>query len=77
MDVLRGLAEYQRAQRAAWAGAWVDSGLVFTREDGSRMRPDVVTHQFKRLVAAAGGREIRFHDLRHTSASLALAAGLP
>ena len=31
---------------------------------------------FGELVAAAGVRRIRFHDLRHTSATLALAAGI-
>ena len=40
------------------------------------MRPDVVTHQFKRLIAQTGEPQIRFHDLRHTNASLALAAGV-
>ena len=74
--VLRNLAEERKRLRAAWGDGWVDSGLVFTREDGSRMRPDTVTHQFKRLVSDVGVREIRFHDLRHTSASLALAAGV-
>ena len=75
-SVLRALFEQQGVHRAAWAAAWVDSGLVFTCGDGSRMRPDVVTHQFKRLVASTGVRDIRFHDLRHTSASLALTAGV-
>ncbi len=74
--VLRDLADQMPAMRAAWGQGWVDSGLVFTREDGSRMRPDVVTHQFKRLIVRSGVREIRFHDLRCTSASLALAAGV-
>jgi len=40
------------------------------------LRPDYVTHLFRRLVREAGLPEIRFHGLRHTSAGLALAAGV-
>ncbi|MGH8890157.1 MAG: tyrosine-type recombinase/integrase, partial [Acidothermaceae bacterium] len=35
------------------------------------------THLFQRLIARANLPKIRFHDLRHTNASIALAAGLP
>ena len=39
------------------------------------MSPGFVSRHFDRLVAAAGVPRIRLHDLRHTSASLGLAAG--
>lgn len=67
----------QRGERAAWGPAWVDLGLVFTREDGTMLRPEYVSHLFPRLSRQAGLDRIRLHDLRHTSASLALAAGVP
>ncbi len=54
-----------------------DCGLVFTREDGSALRPDYVSHLFGTLVERAELPRIRLHDLRHTNASLALAAGVP
>ena len=50
--------------------------LVFTKEDGGILRPDGVTVVFGRLVTRAGVPRIRLHDLRHTHASLALAAGV-
>jgi integrase len=50
--------------------------LVFARPDVSRHDPDVISQTFERLVAKAGLRRIRFHDLRHTHATLALQAGI-
>ena len=50
---------------------------MFTREDGSQLHPDTVTTAFERLHRDAGLPPIRLHDLRHTAASLALAAGVP
>ncbi len=76
VDVLRHHRAAQDAERAAWGQAWVEHGLVFTRENGDLLRPDVVTHTFRTLVEAAGVPPIRLHDLRHTHASLALAAGV-
>jgi integrase len=71
----RQLARQQR-ERAAWGGGWQDLGLVFTKEDRGLLRPDAVTHVFVKLVTQAGLLRIRLHDLRHTHASLALAAGV-
>ncbi|WP_345710693.1 tyrosine-type recombinase/integrase, partial [Kineococcus glutinatus] len=76
VDVLRQHRAAQQAERAAWGEAWQEHGLVFTRENGALLRPDVVTHTFGKLVRAAGVPRIRLHDLRHTHASLALAAGV-
>jgi integrase len=51
--------------------------IVFTREDGTGVHADHVQQRFERLVRAAGVPVIRFHDLRHSHASLLLAAGTP
>jgi integrase len=53
----------------------VESGLVFDRGDGDKVHPDSVSKAFGRLAQAAGVRQIRFHDLRHTSASIMLLSG--
>ena len=50
---------------------------MFTREDGSQLHPDTVSTVFERIHREAGLPPIRLHDLRHTAASLALAAGVP
>jgi integrase len=62
----------QEQERSLWGTDWKDSGLVFTREDGSGLRPEYATRHFQKLAARAGLPAIRLHDLRHTNASLAL-----
>ena len=46
------------------------------REDGAPYHPERIIVMFKRQARAAGLPAIRLHDLRHTSATLALAAGV-
>lgn len=74
--VLRSWRLAQRAERLAWGESWDDSGRVFTREDGSHLRPEWVSDRFERLTREAGLPPIRLHDLRHGAASLMLAAGV-
>jgi integrase len=69
-----------RARRQLWAVEKVKTGkvyndedLVFCRADGSHLDPDVVSQTFERLVNRSGLPRIRFHDLRHTHATLGLA----
>ena len=49
--------------------------LVF-RNDGQPLRQRKIKVEFRRLLAAAGIRSIRLYDLRHTAATLAVAAGV-
>ncbi len=72
---LRAHKARQAAERLAWGAAWVESGLVFTREDGSALHPEYVTRHFERLARDAGLPPVRLHDLRHGAATLALAGG--
>jgi integrase len=73
--VLRSHRARQAAARSAAGPAWVDSGLVLTMADGRGMQPQYVTRLFTRARRDGGFPLIRLHDLRHTSASLGLAAG--
>jgi integrase len=75
VEVLRSHRTRQAAARLAWGAAWVDSGLVFTHEDGRGLQPQYVTRLFSKACRDGGFPPIRLHDLRHTSASLGLAAG--
>jgi integrase len=67
----------QQQERADVGSAWIDSGLVFARPDGSPIHPDLITDWFRRLARAAGLPPIRLHDVRHSYATAALAAGIP
>jgi hypothetical protein len=52
--VLRAWRKTQLAERLAWAGAWTDSGRVFTREDGTPLRPGGVSEHFATVVSRLG-----------------------
>jgi integrase len=52
------------------------TGYVFVREDGHPYHPERISLMFARLTKAAGLPPIRLHDLRHTAATMALAAGV-
>ncbi len=73
-----GLARAQRQldDQAEKAEVWSDTGYVFTKESGDALHPQMVSRAFAQAIAAAKLPEIRLHDLRHTHASLALAAGI-
>jgi integrase len=55
---------------------WTDTGLVLTNASGALMRPDSMTQAFGRKVRTLKLPVIRLHDLRHTHATVALAAGI-
>ena len=52
-------------------------GYVFVDEMGERMKPEYLTRAFPSFLVSHGLRRMRFHDLRHSCASLLLANGVP
>jgi len=75
------LKDHRRTQleeRMRLAGLWQDQGLVFASETGSLLNPSNLRNRsFKRIKARSGVREdLRFHDLRHTCATLLLGEGV-
>ncbi|MFD7224799.1 tyrosine recombinase XerC [Streptomyces sp. NPDC059892] len=68
----------QQAERAARIEArlpWVDTGKIFTKEDGSWLHPDDVSKAFVRIMTDAGLPPINLRDLRHGAAALVKAGG--
>jgi len=53
-----------------------EDDLVFGNVDGIPIDPGTLTHNFARIARRAGLSGTRFHDLRHTFASLMLLAGI-
>lgn len=75
VDRLRCHKKLQDSDGQHRIGSPVTSDLVFTDTDGQPLDPTYVSRHFQRLIARTGLPRIRLHDLRHTSASVGLAAG--
>ncbi|AWN23971.1 hypothetical protein DKM44_12645 [Deinococcus irradiatisoli] len=80
----RGTVKQLREQKASQerqpqqaAEAWEDHGFVFTTVTGAPVRPDALAKAFEKLAQRAGVPRIRFHDMRHTAASLMISQGIP
>ena len=76
MAVLRAHRTRQAERRLAAGPAWIETGRVFTREDGSHLHPDVLSKRFDAWVRKSGIPRITFHGLRHTWATMALEKGI-
>jgi integrase len=74
---LEAWQERQRQERDEWPGEWPSHGLVFALQDGAALKPDWLTRWFQSHAKQAGLPQIRLHDLRHTHATILLAAGVP
>ena len=75
---LKDHRKHQLEEKMRLAGLWQEQGLVFPNETGSLFNPSNLRNRsFKRIKARSGIREdLRFHDLRHTCATLLLREGV-
>lgn len=77
MNVLRNCLAQQEQWKSRYGPSYRNpENFVFTNELGSHIPTFMVWRQFKKIVTAMGLPQIRFHDLRHTYATLALQNGV-
>jgi len=74
--VLRQHKETMAATCSAAGRTMKDDDLVFSRADGQPVSPDAITKVWIKLVRREGFHGVRFHDLRHTHATLLLKMGV-
>jgi len=77
VSALRAHRVRQIEERLAIGPRWQDTGLVFTSRVGTPLEPRNLFRHFKSKLRAAALPNIRFHDLRHSAASLMLAQNVP
>jgi integrase len=80
----RGVVDHLRAQlqlidleRNIARDSWQNNDLVFPSLAGTPIQADRISHEFPALTKLAGLPVIRFHDCRHTAASIMLSHGIP
>lgn len=77
-SLLTQLRDHKQAQmrERAFARRWKDTGLVFTSSVGTPIEPSDLSRHFKQVLRAVGLPErTRFHDLRHSCATLLIVMG--
>jgi integrase len=77
VSALRAHRSRQLEEKLALGPEWQETGLVFTSSIGTPLEPRNVVRKFHALLKDAGLPRSRFHDLRHSCASLLLAQGVP
>ncbi|MGY5007213.1 tyrosine-type recombinase/integrase [Streptomyces sp. 900105755] len=76
INSLKEHREGQERERDAAAGGWKESDLDFTAQAGGPIDPANLNRSFRSLLERAGLRRVRFHDLRHSTATLLLEQGV-
>ena len=76
LETLKAHAARQADEQGDWQEAWLESGFVFTRENGEPLHPWKVSKAFRDHLKAAALPAIPLHGLRHSYATLALSSGV-
>jgi integrase len=76
IDALRRHRVAQAEERLRMGAAWENNELVFATKTGQPITPSMLRRSYEPLLTRAGLPRMRFHDLRHTSATLLLGRGV-
>lgn len=76
-EVLLSIREKQKQNREFFGDTYVESGYVFVWSDGKPYRPDYITRTFQKVLEKHGLPRLRFHDIRHSTASILYDKGWP
>lgn len=75
MEILRRHQEAQNRIKKQYEQIYIDNDVVFTEQTGEFIDPRKLLTEFHKICKKAGVRRCRFHDLRHTFASMLLNEG--
>lgn len=69
--------EFNKGRKKILQGAYQDNDLICCNDDGTVMSPQTLYHAFKRILTRCGLPNVRFHDLRHSYATLCIDLNIP
>ena len=73
VDILKRHKVQQEGQRHEVSSAWIEKDLVFTNAQGFYFSSSTLKKVFRRFLESIGLPHMRFHDLRHSAATILLA----
>lgn len=76
VQVLKEHRLHQDQMRAKAGEKWYGQGIIFCNRHGRFLNPERVVAMLHRLLEDAGSPDMRFHDLRHSAATILLVAGV-
>lgn len=77
VDAIRNRKRIVDINKCKYGSNYVDLDLVCCKENGMYLSPQTVYHRFKTLLKKSNLPDIRFHDLRHSFATLLLNLDVP
>lgn len=77
MELLREFKTWQTEQRLMIGSQWQPSNRLFTAWNGKPLHPDTLSGWFSDFIRKSNLPHITIHSLRHTNATLQIAAGVP
>lgn len=76
LDILKKYKNQQNEKKLKCGDKWIDTDFIFTKWNGEAMFPYTISTWFPRFLKDNNLRKITFHDLRHTSATVLINAGV-
>ena len=75
--ILKEQKDWQRENKEKMWSKYFRSDFVITRKDGTLIDPKLLSRRFGEVQKRNQLESVRFHDLRHTAASLMILEGVP
>lgn len=76
-EIIKKRIEYNHKQKAMLGDEYHDQGLICCKANGSLIGSDTLYRNFKKILRKYNLPDIRFHDLRHSYATLCIDSGVP
>ncbi len=77
LDIINEYRKWQNDLKAERGSYWQESGRLFTKDNGQPIFPDTISKWFHEFVQRKQLPDVCVHSLRHTNATLMIAAGTP
>lgn len=74
-SMLEKMLEKQKSDKSLFGNCYSETGYVFVKQDGSAYYPSYPTHELSKVLKNNNLPHIRWHDLRHSTASMLIEKG--